>query len=465
MPLTITHAEWMRDTHSLVKPRSESLKKIDTAIQMKNERDALKYLTAWIDEQNKKGQDWHKSVRNSKNKIVEKLAQQLGYMSTMQKPMSQAEKLADSEAKSIIRSQIRKASQEMFIGRRVVLSNMFLQAIHDRKISGNQKLKSKGKLGTVTTIGSDAKSIATGANSVRSIAMNLKEGIDNILNGIPAPQHSEIIEMALGSGAADFAMDCAPLIGTLTSGGKTAMSLIKMIFNQLDGMEMEERRGDVRPGDAGAALNAIIRIIDDEFVRNGKEAAIHGSAFAAKAALLCAMVPGDSIVGAAEGLLMLIHNLYELAKKYKQMNAANEQIAAGNIDVTIFNTCPILGCYYICVQGDFTIMNFDVANMGKANWTQEVMRLKHALQPVKEKAQKFIASSSIIVEGMEKMQGVYQESMWHKISQPLKNKFGNHTSKPGTSMGSGQGTYQLPALDSGQYSQKELEFLAMFGPL
>lgn len=465
MPLTITHAEWMRDTHSLVKPRSDSLKKIDTAIQMRNERDALKYLTAWIDEQNKKGQDWHKSVRNSKNKIVEKLAQQLGYMSTMQQPMSQAEKLADSEAKSIIRSQIRKASQEMFTGRRVVLSNIFLQAIRDRKISGNQKLKSKGKFGTVTTIGSDAKSLATGANSVRSIAMQLQEGIEQVLNGIPAPQHSELIEMALGSGAADFAMDCAPLIGTLTSGGKTVKSLVMMIFNQLDAMEMEERRGDVRPGDAGAALNAIIRIIDEEFVRNGKEAAIHGSAFAAKAALLCAMVPGDSIVGAAEGLLMLIHNLYELAKKYKQMNAANEKIAAGNIDVTIFNTCPILGCYYICVQGDFTIMNFDVANMGKSNWTQEVLRLKHALQPVKKKAQDFIASSSIIVEGMEKMQGVYQETMWHKISQPLKNKFGNHTSKPGTSMGSGQGTYQLPAIDSGQYSQKELEFLSMFGPL
>ncbi|MBS1644683.1 MAG: hypothetical protein JST36_06550 [Bacteroidetes bacterium] len=465
MPLTITHAEWMKDTHSLIKSRSESLKKIDTAIQMRNERDALKYLTAWIDEQNKKGQDWHRSVRNSKNKIVEKLAQQLGYMATMQKPMSQAEKLADSEAKSLIRSQIRRASQEMFTGRRVVLSNIFLQAIHDRKMKGNQKLKGQGKFGTLKTVGTDFGGIASGANSVRSIAMQFQDGIDKILNGIPAPQHNELIEMALGSGAADFAMDCAPLIGTLTSGGKTAWNLIQMIFCQLDGMEMEERRGDVRPGDAGAALNAIIRIIDEEIVRNGKEAAIHGSAFAAKAALLCAMVPGDSVVGATEGLLMLIHNLYELAKKYKQMNAANDQITAGQIDVSIFNTCPILGCYYICVQGDFTIMNFDVANMGKTNWTQEVLRLKHALQPVKKKAQDFIANSPIIVEGMDKMQGVYQESMWHKISQPFKNKFGNHTSKPGTSMSSGQGTYQLPALDSGQYSQKELEFLAMFGPL
>ncbi|MEO6832381.1 MAG: hypothetical protein ABI378_08195 [Chitinophagaceae bacterium] len=465
MPLTITHAEWMKDTHSMIKSRSESLKKIDTALQMRNERDALKFLTAWIDEQNKKGQDWHRSVRNSKNKIVEKLAQQLGYMSNMPKALSPSEKLADSEAKSIIRSQIRRASAQMFAGRRVVLSNVFLQAIHDRKMKGNQKLKSKGNLGKATTIAKDGKAVVSGVNSIHSIASQFQSGIEAILNGVPAQQHSQLIEMALGSGAADFAMDCAPIIGTLTSGGKTIWSLLQVIFNQLDGMTLEERRGDVRPGDASAALAAIIHIIDEEIIRNGKEAAIHGSAFVAKAALLAAMVPGDSIVGAVEGMLMLIHNLYELAKKYKEMNAANDQITAGNIDVTIFNTCPILGCYYVCVQGDFTIMNFDVANMGKSNWTQEVLRLKHALEPVKKKAQSFIGSSTIIVEGMEQMQGIYQESMWHKISQPAKNRFGNHTSKPGTSMGSGQGTYQLPSIDSGQFSQKELDFLAMFGPM
>ncbi len=465
MPLTMTYDEWMKDTHSLIKSRSEELKKIDNFVKARNSAEALKALTFWIDSQNKKGQDWHRSVRNQK-KAVEKLAQQLGYMSTAAKPMSQSEKMADSEAKSLVRSQIRRASAQMFAGRRVVFSNMFLQAINDRKLKGNQKLKnSGGKLGKAAAFGQDAKGVAGGVSQVRSIATQLQQGIESILHGIPEGQRNSLVEMALGTGAADFALDCAPLVGTISSGGKTIMNIINMIMGQFDLTEMESRKGDVRPGDAGGALAAITQIIDDEIIRNGKEAAIHGSAFAAKAGLLAAMVPGDSIVGAVEGMLMLLHNLYELSKQYKQMNAANAKIEAGNIDVTIFNTCPILGCYYVCVQGDFTIMNFDVANMGKQNWTQEVLRLKHALEPVKKKALSFIGSSSIIVEGMENTQGVYQESMWHKVSQPFKNKFGNHASKPGTAMGGFvKEDYKLPGIDSGKYSEKELQFLKMFEP-
>ena len=467
MPLLISYDQWMKETHSMIKSRSESLKKIDNAIKMRNERETLKALTAWIDEQNKKGQDWHRSVRNEKTKIVERLAKEVNYLAVSNKPVSMADKLADSEAKSLIRSQIRRASQEMFQGKRVVFSNVFLQAINDRRIKGNQKLKNnKTKLEKTGALAMDGKGVGSAVNDVRSIAMELQKGIESIVNGIPEAQKNQLIEMALGTGVATFAADCAPVLGTLTSGGKTIAALVSMIINAVDLGEMESRRGDVRPGDAAAALSAITFIIEKEIVKSGKEAAIHGSAFAAKAALLCAMVPGEGIVGAAEGLLILLHNLHELVKQYKEMNAANAKIQAGNIDVTIFNTCPILGCYYIVVQGDFTIMNFDVANMGRQNWMQEVLRLKNALEPVKKKAISLIEASSIIVEGMEKMQGVYQESMWHKISQPFKDRFGNHKPKPGTSIQGPAvtGGYQLPSIDSGKYSEKELMFLKMFEP-
>ncbi len=467
MPLLLSYDQWMKETHSMIKARSESLKKIDNAMKLRNERDVRNALTAWIDEQNKKGQDWHRSVRNEK-KTVERLAKEVGYMATSTKPVSVADKLAESEAKSLIRSQIRRASKEMFQGKRVVFSNMFLQAIQDRRIKGNQKLKSNsGKLGKAGAVGMDLKGAGSGVKDVRSIAVKLKEGIDAMVNGVAEAEKSKLVEMALGTGAADFALECAPLLGTLSSGVKTLADIIKIIMSEFDLDEVNARRGDVRPGDAAGALSAIASIIEKEIVKNGKKAAIHGSAFTAKAAVLCAGAPGaDSLIGAAEGLLILLHNLHELAKEYKEMNAANAKIDAGNIDVTIFNTCPILGCYYIVVQGDFTIMNFDVANMGKQNWMQEILRLKNALEPVKKKAASLIGSSTIIVEGMENMQGVYQESMWHKISQPFKDKFGSHASKPGTSIaGPTPGSpYQLPPVSSGQYSEKELQFLKMFEP-
>src|SRR3954468_21242298 len=117
MPLLMSYDQWMKDTYSLTKARSEELKKIDNFIKARNERETLKALTVWIDTQNKKGQDWHRSVRNQKNKAVERLAKEVGYLGAAGTSMTQAEKLADSEAKSLIRSQIRRASQQMFQGR------------------------------------------------------------------------------------------------------------------------------------------------------------------------------------------------------------------------------------------------------------------------------------------------------------------------------------------------------------
>lgn len=50
MPLTMTHKEWMDLTHSMTKPRSAALKKIDAAVQTRNQIATLKALAEWISE-------------------------------------------------------------------------------------------------------------------------------------------------------------------------------------------------------------------------------------------------------------------------------------------------------------------------------------------------------------------------------------------------------------------------------
>ncbi len=78
MPLTMTHKEWMDLTHSMTKPRSAALKKIDAAVQSRNQNAALLALKEWIAEQEKKHENWQQSVRNKKGG-VETLAKQLNY--------------------------------------------------------------------------------------------------------------------------------------------------------------------------------------------------------------------------------------------------------------------------------------------------------------------------------------------------------------------------------------------------
>jgi hypothetical protein len=79
MPLTMSHADWMKNTHSLRKHRSQSLIRVDQAVMARNEAQAKLALISWINEQNAKNQDWHKSVRNTKG-TVEKLYKQLNIL-------------------------------------------------------------------------------------------------------------------------------------------------------------------------------------------------------------------------------------------------------------------------------------------------------------------------------------------------------------------------------------------------
>ena len=54
MPLIMTYDQWIKDTHSLIKPRSQSLKELDNAIKARNEFAAKNALKNWINEQNSK---------------------------------------------------------------------------------------------------------------------------------------------------------------------------------------------------------------------------------------------------------------------------------------------------------------------------------------------------------------------------------------------------------------------------
>ena len=59
--------------------RSTALKELDEAIRIRHEPAAKKALIEWIKAHNKKGKDWHTSVRN-KDGVVEALYKELGIL-------------------------------------------------------------------------------------------------------------------------------------------------------------------------------------------------------------------------------------------------------------------------------------------------------------------------------------------------------------------------------------------------
>ncbi len=168
MPLTITYDQWMKDTHSMIKPRSELLKKIDAALKMRNEIEAKKALTNWINEQNSKRQDWHKSVRNEKG-AVKKLYDQLGILGAAPVFKNIGSEMDDSLAKAHLKREMRLAAAKMFTGKEMKFKMSFW---------GISNGKCRGEVTKIQRVANTAGNVAM---SVKGVGTNVASAGQNCL--------------------------------------------------------------------------------------------------------------------------------------------------------------------------------------------------------------------------------------------------------------------------------------------
>jgi hypothetical protein len=432
MPLLMTYEQWMKRTHSMVRPRSDSLKVIDEAIRRRDEMGAKKALVAWIDDQNKKRQDWHRSVRNQDH-AVEELYKQLGVLGTAVPYKNITEEMDDKLAKAHIRREQRLAAAKMFDGRTLKFKDSFWGISRKTCAEGRSKLFNSAKNVGKSTVGVGGN-IASVGSSAYSIGSDLKTTIQTIMGTLAPETQSALVEHVFGEGIAQFVANVTPVIGVVSSGAKAIKDWVGVAMNVSKATEMESRYGDVRMGDPSAALESIVAIIDRQIKKQTADAAIHTTAFTAKgiSALADGGTATNAVLGALETIAVLLNTLADLVIDARQVDAGNALIVAKQFDLTMFSKCPILGCYYVAVQDHSTIMDFDFANMGKANWQQEAQRLKYAITPVIKQAGVLIDKSRVEIKGMEEAKGVYQRSLWNVINLKYKSKgYGQGTTMPG----------------------------------
>ena len=425
--MTVTYEIWMKETYSRIRSRSESLKAIDAALLKKDKVAAKRALINWIDEQNRKKQDWHQSVRNEK-KIVEILYKELNVLGADIENQSFTNLLADSYAKNEVRKMQVSAKAKMFQGKQLSIKSSFL---------GATRTKSKSRLEQISAVGTSSIGIASktvgAAKAVKGIVDDIKDIIARLTDGISDPAtKSEIIQMVLGNSAAGFAADMAPFLGVFSSGAKAVSEWASIAIMVSQRSDMAGHAVDLRAGDASKALEAILQIINRQIDKTVADAAIHSTAFLAKglSALADGGTASTAIIGTAEKIAQLINLLVDVVAEFKQREAGNELIRLRKFDLDIFNKCPILGCYYIVMQDDSTIMDFDFENMGKENWRQEALRLKYAIAPVIKQAQKLIESSRIEINDFANAKGVYQSTLLDMIRLQYESRGWGLTNAP-----------------------------------
>ena len=418
MPLIMTHDQWIKDTHSLIRPRSQSLKELDNAIKARNEFAAKNALKNWINEQNSKKQDWQRSVRNEKG-AVKKLYDQLGVLGAAPSFANNGAASADKEAKDFIKEQQKLATLNLFTGKQLKFKDSFLGIVRQKSTDERKKIN---KFPTAVNMG--IKSLPL-AKDLGLLARDLNNVITSLIQPVAdTPFKSQIIETVLGTSVEEFAGSCAPFLGMTLSGAKAVRAWYNVAQNIYDLDQMNASRADIRLGDPTAALNAIRGIIDRELISQKAQAGIRTAAFTSKTLFTFTDfgTASTAAVGAAEAIAILLNTLAEVVRDAMEMKAGNKLINENKIDLNLFRDCPILGCYYIVIQDHSTVMNFEIDNMGRANWQQEAERLKYAIKPVIEKGTELIEKSRIKMDGMEMAKGVYKSTVLNKIEVYYRSK-------------------------------------------
>jgi hypothetical protein len=278
--------------------------------------------------------------------------------------------------------------------------------------------------------------VKTHAQELIQISMGLHD-----MHDVVAALTGEVLHQLIG--------EMTPLIGVLTSSYKSVQSWRAVVANARDLYKADYYLEGVLPGDPQAAAEAVIVIIKRFLAANTADAIRNTASASTKIAGLFADMGtattervtmrieteevekaqqaavtqtnvAQPAIGAASALSKLIQELAILGRDYKEMKAGNGRLEdPDTLDMTVFQVCPILGCYLISCSDTSMVVNFFVADMGLPGWMDKVEKMKKTqVDPLIKNANKAIVSSHLTLQGLKANKGTFAEkSMFANIKE------------------------------------------------
>ncbi len=278
------------------------------------------------------------------------------------------------------------------------------------------------------------KAVLSDGNSVRSNVTNMVKGIKTgskvaatlpsagaikthalelIQTSMNLHDISDVVDALTGTVLQELIGEITPLIGVFTSSYKSVQSWRSVVANARDLYKSDYYLEGVLPGDPQAAAEAVVVIIKRFLAANTADAVRNTTAASTKIAGLFADMgtATTAVIGAASALSKLIQELYILGRDYAEMKAGNKRLAdPGALNMSVFQDCPILGCYLISCSDTSMVANFFVADMGLPGWMDKVEAMKkNQLDPLIKNANKAIVSSHLTLEGLKANKGTFKE--------------------------------------------------------
>ena len=276
----------------------------------------------------------------------------------------------------------------------------------------------KSLLGSAKKIGSSAKKIAGGGGSESgssggSNIPGLKSAIEAFLvQCADVSGLDDIIEAITSQVVADIVAEVTPILGVFVSGGKLVKAGKAVVEDGRDLYKFSSYREGFRSGDPVAAADGIKTIIQRDLAKHTVQLAQQALATGAKIAGIFADMGTATTagIGLANALASLGLELFTLGLAIKDLRAGNARLKTPEtLDLTVFEECPVLGCYLLTCADTSAVANFFIADIGLPGWMDKIEKMKKTqMDPLLKIARKGIASSKIQLEGLSQNKATHK---------------------------------------------------------
>jgi hypothetical protein len=313
-------------------------------------------------------------------------------------PLSRAEFIAMGELAKARRQLV----VNMFGGTRLKFGSASVLSTGKSLLSSGKKLKSG--VGKLAKGGSTASKVAS--------VPGMKEAFENFMVECADVENiHDVIEAIGGEVLHELVSEVTPYLGVVTSTVKLAKAAKTVAQDGYNLYKSDEYKNGFRMGDPSAAAEAIQAIIRRDLAQHSVKLGQQTAATGAKIGGLFADfgTATTAAIGVANTLASLGLLLFSLGLDIKDMRAGNKRLAAPNtLDLTVFNECPILGCYLLTCADTSAVANMFVADIGLPGWMDKVeLMKKKQMDPMLKIANKNIMSSRLQLGGLTSDKGTH----------------------------------------------------------
>jgi hypothetical protein len=390
-----TKAKWLEETsRNLFRPRSPELKLVDEAI-CQYERSPTpaamgKIKLAFEAWKRAKGPAWYANERNRTFAMTQLEADLMSVQAVRFTPQ-------ELQALAFIAEQRKQVIRSLFAGKEVVFKGptspkQALQAaVAEVKGKGEeaaQWMRSVGK--------------APPADGARIVREKLEEMAKGIFKVDTLSSLGDLSGFVLGI-IAQCGVSVAPVVGHVKDGYDLIVGWGKVGLALHERQSIGRRAYAIDTGAPAAAFQALRKCLADEARLQAGEAGIATTSFALKTGLV--FVDGGAVSGPVVGALKAVSQvslkLFALALEREATQRANELLRNGPLDIQLFKTYPLLGCYMLTSATLSDMIPIDC--FGQPGWMDYLETLKkRGYDGIYESAAGLIESSPWEIRGMPK---------------------------------------------------------------